>query len=51
MGLQLELDELYQGFTKQVPPDVLNTMLDATRRLVDTGIAENSLKVRLRDSG
>jgi peroxiredoxin len=45
MSLQIELDELYRGFTKKVPSDVLNTMLDATRRLVDSGIAENSLKV------
>lgn len=45
MSLQVELDELYQGFTKKVPPEVLNTMLDATRRLVDSGIAEKSLKV------
>lgn len=45
MSLQVELDELYQGFTQKVPPDVLNTMLDATRRLVDTGIAEKSLKL------
>lgn len=44
MSLQVELDELYQGFTQKVPPDVLNTMLDATRRLVDSGIAEKSLK-------
>lgn len=45
MSLQIELDELYTGFTKKVPPDVLDTMLNATRRLVDSGIAENSLKV------
>ena len=45
MSLQLELDELYSGFTKKVPADVLSTMLDATRRLVESGIAENSLKV------
>ena len=45
MSLQIELDELYRGFTKKVPPDVLNTMLDATRRIVDSGIAETSLKV------
>ena len=45
MSLQVELEELYNGFAKKVPPDVLNTMLDATRRLVDSGIAENSLKV------
>ena len=45
MSLQVELDELYQGFTQKVPPDVLNTMLDATRRLVDSGIAEKSLKL------
>jgi len=45
MSLQIELEELYQGFSQKVPPEVLNTMLDATRRLVDSGMAENSLKV------
>jgi len=45
MSLQVELDELYNGFSKKVPPEILNTMLDATRRLADTGIAQNSLKV------
>jgi peroxiredoxin len=48
MSLQIELDELYRGFSEKVPPDVLNTMLDATRRLVDSGIAENSLKVGVK---
>ncbi len=45
MSLQIELDELYKKFTQKVPPDVLNTMLGVTRRLVESGIAENSLKV------
>ena len=45
MSLQIELDELYRGFTKKVPPDVLDTMLNATRRLVESGIAEKSIKV------
>ena len=45
MSLQIELDELYRGFSQKVPPEVLNTMLDATRRLVKSGMAENSLKV------
>jgi len=45
MSLQVELDELYNGFTKKVPPEIVNVMLDATRRLADTGIAQNSLKV------
>jgi len=45
MSLQIELEELYNGFTKKVPPEVLNTMLGVTRRLVDSGIAEKSLKV------
>lgn len=45
MTLQVELEELYTGFSKKVPPEILNTMLDATRRLADTGIAQNSLKV------
>ncbi len=45
MSLQVELDELYNGFTKKVPPEIVNLMLDATRRLADTGIAQNSLKV------
>ena len=45
MSLQIELDELYRGFTKKVPPDVLDTMLNATRRLVESGIADKSLKV------
>lgn len=45
MSLQIELEELYSGFTKKVPPEVLNTMLGVTRRLVDSGIAEKSLKV------
>ncbi len=45
MSLQVELDELYNGFTKKAPPEVVNLMLDATRRLADTGIAQNSLKV------
>jgi len=45
MGLQIELDELYRGFTKKVPPDILDTMLGATRRLADSGIAENTLNI------
>ncbi len=45
MSLQIELDELYKKFTQKVPPDVLNTMLGVTRRLVESGIADNSLKV------
>ncbi len=45
MSLQIELEEMYNGFTKKVPPEVLNLMLDTTRRLVDSGIAERSLKV------
>lgn len=45
MSLQIELEEMYNGFTQKVPPEVLNLMLDTTRRLVDTGIAEKSLKV------
>lgn len=45
MSLQVELEELYNGFTKKAPPEVVNLMLDATRRLADTGIAQNSLKV------
>ncbi|MCZ6468973.1 MAG: peroxiredoxin-like family protein, partial [Candidatus Dadabacteria bacterium] len=45
MSLQVELEELYNGFTKKVPPEVLNTMLGVTRRLVNSGIAEKSLKV------
>lgn len=45
MSLQVELDELYNGFTKKAPPEIVNLMLDATRRLADTGIAQNSLKV------
>ena len=45
MSLQIELDELYKKFTQKVPPDVLNTMLGVTRRLVESGIAKNSLKV------
>lgn len=45
MGLQIELDELYNGFTKKVPPEIVNVMLDATKRLADTGIAQNALKV------
>ena len=45
MSLQVELDELYNGFTKKVPPEIVNVMLDATRRLADTGIVQNSLKV------
>ena len=45
MSLQIELEELYNGFSKKVPPEILNTMLDATRRLADTGIAQNSLQV------
>jgi len=45
MSLQIELDELYKGFSQKVPPEVLNTMLDTTRRLVESGMAENSLKV------
>jgi len=45
MSLQVELDELYNSFTKKVPPEIVNVMLDATRRLADTGIAQNSLKV------
>jgi len=45
MSLQIELEELYNGFTKKAPPEIVNTMLDATRRLADTGIAQNSLKV------
>ena len=45
MSLQIELEEMYNGFTQKVPPEVLNLMLDTTRRLVDSGIAEKSLKV------
>ena len=45
MSLQIELEEMYNGFTKKVPPEVLNLMLGTTRRLVDSGIAEKSLKV------
>lgn len=45
MSLQVELQDLYNGFTKKVPPEVLNLMLDTTRRLVDSGIAEKSLHV------
>jgi peroxiredoxin len=45
MSLQVELEELYNGFTKKVPPEIVNVMLDATRRLADTGIAQNSIKV------
>jgi len=45
MSLQEELDKLYNGFTKKVPPEIVNLMLDATRRLANTGIAQNSLKV------
>lgn len=45
MSLQNELDELYKKFSQKVPPEVLNTMLGVTRRLVESGIAEKSLKV------
>ena len=45
MSLQNDLDELYKKFSQKVPPDVLNTMLGVTRRLVESGIAEKSLKV------
>jgi len=45
MSLQIELEEMYNGFTKKVPLEVLNLMLGTTRRLVDSGIAEKSLKV------
>jgi peroxiredoxin len=45
MSLQDELQELFNKFSQKVPPDVLNTMLGVTRRLVESGMAEKSLKV------
>ena len=47
MSLQIELNYLHTIFSQKVPPDVLITILDAPRRLVESRIAENSLlKVR-----
>lgn len=31
MSLQIELEEMYNGFTQKVPPEVLNLILDTTR--------------------
>ena len=45
MSLQKELEERFNMVSQKVPQDVLNTMLDVTRRLVESGIADNSLKV------
>ena len=45
MSLQKELEERFNMVSKKVPQDVLNTMLDVTRRLVESGIADHSLKV------
>ncbi len=43
MSLQIELNYLHTIFSQKVPPDVLITILDAPRRLVESRIAENSL--------
>jgi len=45
MSLQKELEERFNTVSQKVPQDILNTMLDVTRRLVESGIADNSLKV------
>ncbi|MDA2919441.1 AhpC/TSA family protein [Desulfobacterota bacterium AH_259_B03_O07] len=45
MSLQKELEERFNMVSQKVPQDILNTMLDVTRRLVESGIADNSLKV------
>lgn len=45
MSLQAELEERFKGSAERLPPDVLKTMLDVTRRLVDSGIAEKALNV------
>lgn len=45
MSLQKQLEELSIRASEKFPPDVVDTMLGVTRRLVESGIAENSLKV------
>ncbi len=45
MSLQKELEERFNTVSQKVPQYILNTMLDVTRRLVESGIADNSLKV------
>jgi peroxiredoxin len=45
MSLQNELQEVFNRASQKLPPDVLNTMLGVTRMLVESGIAEKSLRV------
>jgi len=45
MSLREELEARVKGSAERLPPDVLQTMLDVTRRLVDSGIAQRALNV------
>ena len=51
MSLQAKLDELREGFEKQVPPETLEIMHKATQDLRGSGILDRALKVGDRGPG